>query len=177
MKFKGKTIAPPSPVKVEIFRDSGNVMILCGAVLGSEEFDALCPEPKAPVTTDVSTGAQRKKTEDKSYIERLATHNKLYVAFTMLKSLQATPDLEWETVDLTKPDTWLNYEVEMKKVFTQGEINRITSGVWEANNPTSSRRQEALDSFTGSQLEGSVPEPISPAVEPTITQSTEPANV
>lgn len=176
MKLKGQKVAPPSPVKCVFYRDGGNIEFQCGAVMNTDDFDKLCPPPKAPLTTNIKTQEQRENLKDKSYLAALSTRNRLYHAYFILASLSVTPGLEWETVQMDKPDTWLNYDSELNEVLTSQERARLIDAINEANSPSSNRRSEALERFTSSQEEEAQTENSSQKEEPTNTPSSEPAN-
>jgi hypothetical protein len=174
MKISGKSVCPPTPVKVTIYRDSGNYEFLCGPILDYSKFSAICPVPKPPLIMDRLKG-NRPDVADKNYLLRLDQHNDLRVAWLIITSLNFTPNLEWELVKIDEPDTWMKYEEELKQSLTDSEYNRLISCVFEANSPTEQRRKEALNSFTPSQVEALTPSNSQPG-EPISTQSGEPAN-
>jgi hypothetical protein len=175
-------LTPPKPVKVVIFREDesgnpANVTFLCGAVLDYGEFDKLCPEPKPPLVTKVGTGESYTDTNDSKFRDKVSKHSNTKLDWLVIQSLRATEGLEWETVNYSDPETWKNYETELKSFLTEGEYQRVFAGVLDANAPTSNRRREAMDVFTQSQAGevGSVTG--SPQGEPTNTKSSEPASV
>ena len=149
MKINGRQVKLPSPVECKIFRDEEeSFSFLCGPIVDYKEFDSKVPEPKAPLITNVKTGQKTVSTDDVKYKVKMAEYSELRIAWMVIKSLSATPGLEWETVDPSNPDTWLNYNKDLSSVLTQPEINRLISSVFEANNPTQTRRKEALENFT-----------------------------
>lgn len=175
MFLKGLKINAPKPLKHVIFREGVNFEFECGAVMDYTLFNKLCPEPKAPLMTVVATGAQKADTSDRRYIKAIDRYAGLRVTFMILQSLSATQELVWETVKMDDPDTWDNYETELRTVLTQREYDSLVMKVFEANNPTKARRDEALENFTfmGTQP---VLATNSQQEEHTITPSTEPAN-
>jgi hypothetical protein len=90
--------------------------------------------------------------EDRKFLDKLAQHSRKRFAWLILKSLSATPGLEWEKVDLKNPDTWLLYDEELKATgFVQAEINRIIQGVMDANAMNDEKVKQAKDRFLLSQ--------------------------
>ncbi len=68
--------------------------------------------------------------------------------WTNYKSLTlGTPELEFESIRADDANTWDNFESEMLKCFTQGELNHIVAKIMEANGLSPKRRQEARDRF------------------------------
>lgn len=182
MRIRNRQLAPPKPVTVTIYREGddgkpANIEFVCGAVLHYDEFDKLCPPPKPPLVTKVSTGEQNVDPTDRKYRNSVSKWSDLRVDWLMVQSLKSTPDLEWDTVKYDDPETWSNYESELKAFLTESEYNRIINGIMIANSPTENRRQEALDRFTRTQEAAEPPESTSQVDEPTTMPSSEPASV
>lgn len=155
MKLKGKTINPPKSVPIPVIREDGDIILLAAPLMDYKEFDSLCPEPKAPLLY----GPNRRPvqlTDSPEYRQSMERHSEMRTAYTIVKSLQATPDLTWETVDITNPDTWLNYKAEMATHFTVHEVGDIISSVLQANMPSEERREEALRNFMSPLVVGDV---------------------
>jgi hypothetical protein len=180
MRIKGKSVIPPKPVKAIIYRESDdgkpdNIEFLCGAVIDYSEFNRLYPQPKPPHVLDVKNNTEYHDTKDKKYIKKIEQWSDMKIAWMTIMSLNATPGLEWETVKLDDPETWMNYEKELKQVLTEAEFHRIINSVVDANSPNANRRREALDVFTDTAPE----EPAasqSQKEEATISASGGPAN-
>ena len=97
------------------------------------DFEKVVKEPDIPTVLKPG-GIKIENPKDKKYIKELEEYATLRTHWIVLKSLQATPDIEWETVDITKPSTWCNYEKELKEAdFTPIEVGRIVRGVMTAN--------------------------------------------
>lgn len=121
------------------------------AVLDYTKFDALCPVPKPKM---VQKPGQKAKPADKdaSYIAALEQWGEKRTSWTIIQSLKATPDLQWETVDEEKPETWNNYLQELKAAyFTPTDINRIVGLVFEANSVDENKLVEARERFLAGQ--------------------------
>lgn len=153
MKLKGKKGTPPKPVKVVIFRenddgDPDNLIFLCGAVLDLDKFEKVCPMPKPPLTTNLKLGTQVHDTNDPRYKKRIDLWHDQKVDYLVIRSLEATPGLEWEKVNIKKPDSWHGFRDELREFLTDQEMGRIIGGCFDANNPSENRRKEALDVFS-----------------------------
>lgn len=180
MKIKGQQVSPPKPVEFVIYREDAegnpaNITFLCGAVLDYSEFEKLCPVPKAPLRTDIKTGEQTRDTNHK----RFRIDNDLYadrrINYMIIKSISATPDLEWDTVKLDDPETWKNYESELRTFLTPAETTLLVNAAIEANSPSKNRRKEALENFTalGDQVQLEIGSQVE---EPTTTPSGDAVN-
>lgn len=147
MKFSGKPISGPKPVIVAIVRDDGNLIFICKAVLNYDEYDKMCPEPKPPLTT-MAGGAQRYEFEDPKYVDAMGVFAKRRNCWMRIQSIKDSPGLEWDTVDLGNPDTWLSLDDElMASNLTVGEQNAITRGILSANSMDEGKMAEARASF------------------------------
>jgi len=133
MKYKGKKVEGKNVEIIPIKRPEGDIIFIAEAVSNWDEFEKLLPEPTPPVV--IKPGGQRVSDyTDKKFIKSVEEHARARTQWIVLKSLEATKDLEWETVDINKPETWLNYEKELKDSnFSIIEIGRIIRGVMVAN--------------------------------------------
>lgn len=65
-----------------------------------------------------------------------------------MKSLEATPDLEWENVDVEDPNTWNNFRQEMTDSgFSAIEINRVIAECLNVNALNEEKIEEARQRF------------------------------
>lgn len=152
MKIKGKVIPPPSPVKITLYREDGPIILTAQAILDYSEFDKLCPEPKVPVDYGPNKAPVQVR-DDPKYKSDIISYSQKRQAWEFIKSLSCTDGLEWDSVRLDDPDTWMNYRRDLATCFTEEEIGRIMLGSMEAGNPTEARRKEAFDSFTPTQAQ------------------------
>lgn len=152
MRIQGKEIKSLNVELIVIPRGNGEDIILkAQAVPDYEEFNKLCPEPEAPFIIKPGTGKERNY-NDKNYIAALNNKTKLQTYYMFLKSLQATEGLTWDTIDLKRPDTWLNFEKELTDAgFSMIERNLITTGCMIANCLSERKIEEARNRFTQSQ--------------------------
>ncbi len=135
---------------------SGNLVFKARAVLDFGPFEAICPLPLPPIIT-VPNEEPRRFTEDPGYKEKLSKRNLLQLQWMILESLKETKDLEWEKVDYSKPDTWVNYVDELKESgLNHIEIGRITNMCMSVNSLDQEKLDAALQSFLASQEAGSI---------------------
>lgn len=146
MKIGGKAINRPQNEVTVIPRSDGDIVFEAQAVLDFAEFDKICPEPKPPIKT-FPGGRQETDGTDLGYLKKQSVWAEHRSNWIIIESLRATPGLEWETVDYTKPETWGNFRSELEKVFTAGELNAIISCVMKANSLDEARFDEARKTF------------------------------
>lgn len=135
MRLEGKRIEGPNVETIVIPRTDGrpDIVFKAQAVLDYSEFDELCPRPTPPIKM-MRGGEKQADLEDPAYQERLNTYGIKRMAWMCIKSLEATPTIEWEKVDLGNPNTWLKFEDELTESgFSDPEIARIRRGVFAAN--------------------------------------------
>lgn len=146
MKIRGKKVEAPKPTIVAFSRENDEDIIFhVGAVLDFSAFDQICQEP-TPTEVIHSDGRKELK-EDHFYRDNVRKYNKRRLDWMILQSLKSTPDLEWERVNLEDPDTWGNYEEELRETFNQGEINILISAVINANSANEEKMREAKARF------------------------------
>ena len=147
MKYAGKEISGPSTEVVVIPRSDGDLVFRAKAVLDYGDFEKLCPTPEAPPVIHKG-GAKGFDTEDKVYLEAMDVWSSAKTNWMILKSLQATDELEWETVDMSDPATWGNYETELASSgFSPAEVFRIVGIVITACGLNQQKIDEATERF------------------------------
>lgn len=148
MKIAGVKIQGPNETVVVIARGVGkDIIFKCRAVLEFDDFEKLCPDPIPPLITKPNKASYH-DIEDRDYkIEQLANSQRR-INWMIVKSLEATEGLEFETVDRSKPETWKNIETELKEAgFSRPEINQVFEGVLEANGMSEEKLKEARARF------------------------------
>ncbi len=151
MKYKGQKVLSRNQEIIPIPRPDGDIVFIANAVRNWEEFDKILSEPKPPTILKPG-GVKIEDKRDPSYLKALDEYNELRTHYLVLKSIDESPDIEWETVDLTKPDTWKNYRKELQDSnFTDIEIGRIMMGVMRANSLDEKMIDEARISFLHGQ--------------------------
>ena len=147
MLMHGRKIEGPNEEIIVIPRPEEPIVFTARAVLDMSEFDDLCPRPKPGVR--IMRGGERvEETDNPTYKAKLDDYGTKRLQFIVLKSLEATEGLEWETVDLENPHTWGNYEEELKNSgFSEVEVNRIVLGVLNANSLNEAKLEQARKLF------------------------------
>ena len=130
-------VLPRGPEDVIVFRAQ--------AVQDFDEFEKLCPEPKPP-------GKRTKdgfvpNPDDVTYRSLLQSHGEKRIAYLVLCSLEPSK-IEWDTVDISNPKTWMNYVKDFKSAgFSTIEINRIIGAAMAANALDEAKLQQAREVF------------------------------
>jgi hypothetical protein len=153
MKIAGRKIEGPNVITLVLPREDGqDIVIKAQAVLDMDDFDNNYPAPLPPTIVYGKSGEIKKDVDDPAYKKKLESHNTKRFSYMILKSLEATPELEWETVNMADPETWGNYESELKEAgFSNAERNRISMAVFDANALNETKLKEALARFIKSQ--------------------------
>lgn len=146
MKLGGRVISNNNLEVVVIPRTDGDLVFKFRPVLDDTDFDALVPLPKPPLKMDgdVKTFLYNDPDYTKSFQEYFA----LKQSWMYLKSIEATEDLVWDTVDLGNPKTWTNLEKELVSAgFTVSERNLMFQGFEKANSLSQEHLDKARESF------------------------------
>lgn len=172
MKIGGVEVSGPSEEVLILPRPlAQDIVIRCKAVLDMSEFEALCPEPKAKPM--LVAGGFKENDKDPGYLEQCRLHSEQRFAFISLKSLEPS-NIEWETVQMENPNTWKNWEKDLRESgLSSIEINRIIVCIMQANALDETKLEQARKSFLlglGAQKEKS----SGPDTEPKNTPSGEP---
>jgi hypothetical protein len=110
-----------------------------------ESFYKLCPEPVPPMklTKDGPTA----DTQDKNYQAALIGYQKRRTAYMVVNSLIPS-QIEWDTVQITDPSTWTNWEQDLKNAgLSDVECGRVVALVGEANCLDEAKLKRARDLF------------------------------
>ena len=148
MKLNGKKLEGPAVETVILPREDGDLVFRCQAVLDFKEFDIIVKEPIPPMITKRGETVAVADPTDKEY--KKATEQYIFQRFNwmILKSLEATPNLEWETVKANDPETWGKIEDELRAAgLAQAEVGRILLGATTANGLNEARIKEARARF------------------------------
>ncbi len=151
MKIRGQSFDKPKPVSVILSHGDDNILILCGSVVDYDLFHDMVPAPIAPKVLKPG-GKSEINIKDEKFLEKVHEHSKIRTYWLVKESLKSTPDLEWETVDDEKPDSWGNLETEMCAAFGEVGMAKVIQGVLRANGLNDGLMGEARDSFLASQL-------------------------
>lgn len=117
------------------------------AVENFDDFNKLVPEP-APTKIQKPGQGFRDDFTSPQYKKAQAEYLRKQSDWILIKSLAATKDLKWDTVDLENPETWSNWREELKEAhFSNNEINRLVQLVAKANGFDDSVYEEATQRF------------------------------
>jgi hypothetical protein len=176
MKIKGVTIEGPNEELIIIPRGNGmlDIVFKARAVLNYDDFETLVKEPTAPHIMFAGETKSSPQLDNPKYLKEKQAYNEQRLSWLILKSLAATEDLEWDTVDMADSSTWINYDEELRSSgFSNIEIGRIRQGCMIANSLDQDTIDEArkhflvMERLAAAQLD-------SPAAEVPTTQSGEP---
>lgn len=146
MKIQGKKIEGKNTEICPIPRPGGDIIFIAQSV-DMDEFTSLCPQPIPPKKI-IKGGQKVDDVEHPSFIRKMRAYGEKRVAYMVIKSLEATPGLEWEKVNPSDASTWEEYTQELKESgFTDIEIGRIIDAVMTANCLNETRLEEARARF------------------------------
>lgn len=128
-----------------------DIVFRARAVLSYDDFNKMVPSPIPPTAIDPE-GKKFLNIEDLEYkaaqVKRFRQEN----AWMLLKSLEATPGLTWEVVNMQQPDTWLKWHEELKESnLSAAEIELVFRAVWDANCLNNDKVKAARDRFLSSR--------------------------
>jgi len=148
MRYKGKKVEGRNTELLVLRRPNGEVMAFkCEAVADYTEFEKICPSPEPPEVLKPG-GVRERSVKDPKFVKALGEWAERKTDYTVLKSLDASPDIEWDTIDMADPTTWGNYRKEMTDSgFTEIEIARLITTVGVANCMDDSMLEAAREDF------------------------------
>jgi hypothetical protein len=151
MKINGHVVNAMEPKVLVIPKGNENIVFKAQPVLDYDEFDKLCPKPEAPGV--LKPGGERfVDVRDSDYLKKLDIWASNRVHWMVLKSLSATPNLEWETVNMSDSTTWKNYADELTKSgFSNLELRMIVDMVITACGLNEEKIEQATKSFLAGQ--------------------------
>ena len=177
MRINGRTFMKPNVVTVIIPRQDCDVIFKAQAIHDFDDIDRLCPEPLPPSVLHRGEGKAVPDFDNAKYKEKMSEWSTNRFNWIIVKSLEATEGLAWDTVDMEDPSTWGNYRTELhKSYFSAIEIGRIIEGVMRANSLSESAIKEAESRFLATQ-QAQLKKENSPEVDQNTTPSGGPANV
>lgn len=154
MKIQGKKLDGPAIEILVIPRGDIDIVFQAQCVTDYTEFEAIYKVPKPPFLLVRGDEEQVPDFKNKKYIEKMSDYAKAQTNYMILKSLEVTEDLEWETVEMTDPETWGNYNQELLDAgFSSIHIGRIVNLVSIANGLDERMIIEAKKRFLATKLE------------------------
>lgn len=153
MKIGG--IEVPKDLNVELvplIRGDKTFMLKVQTVTDHDEREKLLPEPKAPEILKPG-GKKVIDLHNAEYVKAVSTLNEKRSAWTVLKALEPS-EIEWATVDMSDPDTWTNWEKEMRDYgCTDADIGRIYNAVACVQGLSQDNIEKAREDFLASKAE------------------------
>jgi hypothetical protein len=145
MKIGGRIVDGPHEEVLVLPRGDDPLVIRARAVLDLEEFDRICPDPKPPGKLTKDGWVPNK--DDPTYKQMLEAQNAKRIAYMVIRSLEPS-NIEWDTVKIEDPRTWLKYVEDFKNAgLASVEINRIIQCVMIANSLDEAKLEEARKLF------------------------------
>lgn len=173
MKVNGIKMEGPRIVELCFLINGGSaVQFRFRPLRDNEDFELTMPKPTPPVRV-APGGVKHFNTEDKSYKKALAAWVEYKLDWELLKSIDATEGLEWETVDPAKAETWKNWRDEVTKNFGAAVTNKLFGGYMEAQYITEEGMEKARNAFLTGLREQQEKSLLLPEGQEN-TQSTEP---
>ena len=153
MKIQGQSIGLPKPEVVVIPRGESQLVFKAAPILDFSAFDETLPRPK-PEVRHYPDGHTETNYESQEYKDALDDWARKRSAWMVLKSLEATEGLEWETVKLDDSSTWPNYEDELQNSgLTTVEVAAIIEAVVKACGLDQAKIEQATKDFLAGQQE------------------------
>lgn len=175
LRIGNVVVDKPSESVLVLPRDNGeDITIIARAVLSMEEFDLYCPKPQAKKAFVKGKGTIE-LVDDPEFRKQIASYGEKRFAFMALKSLEPS-DIDWQTVKMDRPETWTNWQQELKDAgLGQNEVDRITVCVMQANSLDERKLEEARQAFLHG-LEEAAEKSSGPNTEQSTTSSGQPVN-
>lgn len=149
MKIGGVEVTKCEELLVLPRPDGNDIPIRAVAVSINDEFDKMVPMPVPPKLQ--KKGETIADFSDKNFKEAMARRSDQRFAYMIIKSI-APSNIEWQTVDLDKPNTWVKWQEELLAAgLSEVECNRIVNAVMVANSLDEGKIEEARRAFLRGQ--------------------------
>lgn len=147
MKLGGSKFDGPRIETVVIPFGGKELVFKAQLVKNFDDFEKMCPRPQPPMLLKPG-GVKTFDVESPDFKAKLNEYADLRSDWLILKSLSATPDLEWETVDMSKPETWNGFHKELESTgLSSAEHSKIIEAVLNANGLDQSKIDIATQRF------------------------------
>lgn len=151
MKLQGQKIQGPNYEIVVIPHQGRDLVFKAEAVLDYKRFEALVRRPTPPKVRKKGNQIEENY-EDKYFIGELKQYGDKKWNYTIIESLKATKDLEWEKVKYDEPSTWHLWEEELAESgFSDKQMQLILTAVLTANCLNEEKIEAARQRFLASQ--------------------------
>jgi len=157
MKIAGVELTAPGNIIIPIVRGDQEIIFQASCIIDYSEMDSVLKIPEPKMRVYKGDKDPKPQIDSPEYKALVLDYTAQKIAWMVCKSLTATPGLEWETVDWVNPESWSNYEGELTLLgFNEFQINKLVSGVMEANGLSQSRIDEAKQRFLATRREEKV---------------------
>jgi hypothetical protein len=158
MKINGVEVKGPSEEVLVLPRATGeDIPFIARAILDYDEFEKRVPEPKPKAV--LVKGGWKENVDDPAFKEAVEKRDDLRIAWLVLKSLEPS-NIEWDTIDMDKPSTWLNWQDELRDAgLNTTEIGRVITCVTTANALNEEKLEAARESFLAGLAKASKEKP------------------
>ena len=154
MKIAGIELGQPSEIIIPIIRGDQEVIFQASCIIDFDELNKVLVEPEPPSILKRGETIPAPVFNDSKYLKAISDYSANKMSWMICKSLLATENLEWDTIDFSNPETWKNYESELKSVgFNEFQIMQLVRGVMEANGLSGERIVEARKRFLATKQE------------------------
>ena len=151
MKMHGKIVQVPIEEVIVIPRETGDLVFKARPVIDWDKHTALDPKPEPPVIKRPGQPDQ-KNVEHPKYKKKFNAWAERRWSWMTLESLSATEGLEFETVKMEDPETWINWKDEMASAgLVLTEIARIEELVLVACRLDQTKIDRATEAFLAEQ--------------------------
>ena len=174
MKFKGQKALGPKPEYIVIPRGDDNIVFIAKPILDYSGFEAICPRPVPPGIL-FPDGRKGQDLESPEFRAKLQDYITLRTDWYIINALRDTPEMEWESVDYSSPDSWKNWRTELAEFLTEREVNSLLDGVATANGLNQEKIEAAKERFLVG-MANQHKELSSPATDEKTTPSGEPVS-
>lgn len=148
MKYKNEKLSGPATTIVVIPLGDKDIVFTIQCVLDYSDFEKMVPEPKPPLILRRGETVQAPNLEDSKYRNEINKYYSQQTKYMILKSLEPTKDLEFESVKLNDPSTWDNFDKEMQEAgFTNLHISRLIREISAINGLDERKIDEAKQRF------------------------------
>jgi len=134
MRLNGEQVRNDNIQVVVIPRQKRDLVFLFKPVIDQSRFEEIGPKMPKPPVIMLPGGEKRVDTDDPDYHKKVMAYVNQKNSWMFLESISATPELEWDNIDLNDSSTWDRVESELKtSEFTEQEIKLLYEGYAKAN--------------------------------------------
>lgn len=175
MKVNGRVASVNVVTEMFIREGQDPIVFKATAITGGDDFTKYVVVPTPPSIRRVGEDIDTLDFTDEKYQKAMRKYGELQWLFLIIKSLEATPGLVWETIKIEDPTTWSNLDEELFDFgLSNAEKNRLIQAVRRANSLDENFIEEAKKRFIRSQQALQITDTSSPADAPLNTKSGEP---